>query len=188
MIQPDTASPPPPDLEDLEALVLEVFARVWEEFSAADVEYCEATIGSLTAPSVAEDSTLSIKLESTAAISHDLGSRASSVGTSTPNPSKLHVPRVCVEMDFPILTLPPAVEPHPDHESWTPTNRSIFRGDDSDDMQFLPFADEPRFDKKMYRRFFKTLAWQGGEQTDADCELPLLCHSCSIQRTLAGLQ
>ena len=176
MTQADTPSPPPPDLEDLEALVLEVFARVWEEFSAADAEYCETTIGSLAATSVAEDSTLSIESESTAAQPHDicrLGSRASSVGTSTPGPSKPHIPRVCVETDFPTLILPPAVEPYPEHECWTPADRSIFRGDDCDDMQFFPFADEPAFDKRRYRKFFKTLAWQGGEQMDADRESSL---------------
>jgi len=173
----DTSSPPPPGLEDLEALVLEVFARVWEEFSVADAEYCETAIGSLAANSVAEATALSVESESTAALPHDMshsGSRASSVDTSTLGPSKPLVPRFCVETDVLTLTLPPAVEPYPEYESWALTNRSIFRGDDSDDMQFMPFADEPAFDKQTYRNFFKTLAWQGGEQMDADCESPLL--------------
>lgn len=172
-----TPSPTSPGLEDLEALVLEVFARVWEEFSTADAVYCDTTIRSLAATSVAEDDIPLAKSESTTTLAHDIfhsGSRASSVDASTPDPSKPHVPRVCAETDIPILTLPPGVEPYPEHESWAPTNRSIFRGDDSDDMQFLPFADEPAFDKKTYRKFFKTLAWQGGEQMDADCETFLL--------------
>jgi len=177
MTRTDTPSPPPPDLEDLEALVLEVFSRVWEEFSVADAEYCEAAIGSLAATSVADsDSTLSTGSESSPASPrgiHRLGSPASSVSTSTPDSPKPHIPRICVETDIPALTLPPVVEPYPEYESWAPTNKSIFRGDDSDDMQFLPFADEPGFDKRVYQKFFKTLAWQGGEQMDADCELPL---------------
>ena len=176
MTRTDTPSPSPPDLEDLEALVLEVFSRVWEEFSVADAEYCEVVIGSLAATSVAEDDTLSTGSESTAAPPHGihhLGSPTLSVGTPTPDPSKPHIPRICVETDTPTLTLPPAVEPYPEYECWAPTNKSIFRGDDSDDMQFLPFADEPGFDQKAYQKFFKTLAWQGGEQMDADCESTL---------------
>ena len=173
MTRTDTPSPPPPDLEDLEPLVLEVFSRVWEEFSVADAEYCEATIGSLAATSVAEDSTLSTRSESTVEPPHGihhLGSPASSVSTPTPDPSKPQTPRICVETGVPALTPPSSVEPYPEYESWAPTNKSIFRGDDSDDMQFLPFADEPGFDKQTYQKFFKTLAWQGGEQMDADCE------------------
>ena len=176
MTQTDVPSSPAPDLEGLEALVLEVFARVWEEFSVADAEHCETAIGSLATTSVAEDTTLSTGSESTAAPPcnvYNPGSPASSVGTSTPDPSKSHIPRICAETHPPTLTLPPAVEPYPEYESWTPTNRSIFRGDDSDDMQFLPFADESGFDTRTYRNFFKTLAWQGGEQRDADCESPL---------------
>ena len=176
MAQTDTSSLPSPDLEDLEALVLGVFARVWEEFSLADAEYCEIAIGSLAVTSVAEDTNLSTGSEGTEAQPRDiyhLDPPTSSVDTPFPDPPKLHIPRICVEADFPTLTLPPAVEPYPEYESWTPTNRSIFRGDDSDDMQFLPFADEPGFDKQAYVKFFKTLAWQGGEQMDADCESPL---------------
>ena len=173
----DTPSPLPPDLEDLEALVLEVFARVWEEFNAADTEYCEAAIGSLAATSVAEDNTLSTKFESAAALPYDACrsiSRASSVDTTSQGSFKPHVPRVCAETDIQTFTLPPTVEPYPEHESWAPTDRPIFRGDDSDDLQFCPFADEPSFDKEAYQKFFKTLAWQGGEQTDADCGSPFL--------------
>jgi hypothetical protein len=70
--------------------------------------------------------------------------------------------------------LPPAVKSYPEHESWAPTNRSIFRGDDADELQFLPFADEPDFDKKAYRNFFKTLAWQGGKKMDTDRETSLV--------------
>lgn len=172
-----TPSPTPPGLEGLEALVLEVFARVWEEFSAADAKYCDTAIGSLAAASVAEDDSLSAKPESTAALAHDMshsGSPAPSVDPTTPGPPKPPVPRVCAETDIPTLTLPPGVDPYPEYESWAPTNRSIFRGDDSDDLQFLPFADEPTFDKKAYKKFFKTLAWQGGEQLDADCDLLFL--------------
>ncbi|KAF9787944.1 hypothetical protein BJ322DRAFT_1180497 [Thelephora terrestris] len=169
----DTSPFPPPSLQDIEALVLEVFSRVWEEFNAADTEYCETTIGSLAAPSVAQDTTRVVKSESTAALLRDmkhLGSRASRVGISTSGSSILHIPRVCRETNVQTFILPPAVEPCTQYESWTPTNRSIFRGDDSDDMQFLPFADEHAFNKKAYGKFFKTLAWQGGEQMDADLE------------------
>ena len=173
----DTPPPPPPDLEDLEALVLEVFTRVWGEFGVADVDYCEAAIGSLAATSVAEDDILTTEYESAVAPSHDIHpsiSRSSNVNKSIPEPSKPRTPRVYPETDIPALALPQAVEPYPEYESWAPTNRSIFRGDDSNDLQFLPFADEPDFDKKAYRNFFKTLAWQGSKKMDADRESFLL--------------
>lgn len=168
----DTPTPSPSGLDDLEALVLDVFARVWEEFNVADTEFCEATIGSLAAASMAEDNTLVIKSESSTALPGDMGSRVSSIAASISSPSKPYIPRVCCETDIPVLKLPPAVEHYPEYESWAPTNRSIFRGDDSDDMQFLPFADEPAFDKPAYGSFFKTLAWQGSGKIDADCESP----------------
>jgi hypothetical protein len=187
----DTPSPPPPGLEDLEALVLEVFSRVWEEFNVADAEYCEATIGSLAATSVAEDNTLATKSETTAALPCDMshrGSRLSGVATLALGPPGPHVPHVRGEPDIPTLTSPLAVEPYPEHESWTPTTRSIFRGDDSNDMQFLPFADEPAFDKTVYRKFFKTLAWQGGEQMDVDRGLPTVITFVASSKHWVGLQ
>jgi hypothetical protein len=170
----DTSSLPPLSLKDIEALVLEVFSRVWEEFNAADAEYCETTIGSLAAPSVAQDTTCVVKSESIGASPRDMNhlvSRASCVVISTSGSSILHIPRVCRETNVQTFILPPAVEPCTQYESWTPTNRSIFRGDDSDDMQFLPFADEHAFNKEAYGKFFKTLAWQGSERLDAECEL-----------------
>jgi hypothetical protein len=170
----DTPPTSPPGLYDLEALVLRVFAQVWEQFNVADSEFCEAAIGSLAASSVAEDNTLVIRSESTAPLTGNTKSRASSAVTSTSRPSEPHVPYVSGETDIPTFPLPPAVEPYPEYESWTPTDRSIFRGDDSNDMQFLPFADESAFDKKIYSTFFKTFAWQGCKKADADCELPLV--------------
>ena len=161
----DTPSPSPPGLGDLETLVLQVFAQVWEEYNVADTGFCEATIGSLAVSSIVEDNTLATKSETTS---------VSTEVTSTLCLPKPRVPCVCGETEILTFTLPPSVEPYPEYESWTPTDRSIFRGDDSDDMQFLPFADEPAFDKKSYCSFFKTLAWQGSERLHTDRELPLL--------------
>ena len=98
----DTPSPPPPDLEGLETLVLEVFARVWSEFGAADADYCEATIGSLTATSVAGGDTLSTESKSVAAPAHDMYrsiSPSSNVDESIPDRSRPHIPRVYPETD-----------------------------------------------------------------------------------------
>lgn len=175
-----TSSPPPPDLEDLEVLVLEVFTRVWGEFGVADADYCEAAIGSLTATSVAKDDLLSAESESVLTLFHDIHpsiSRSSNVDESIPESSKPHTPRVYPETGIPTLALPQAVKPYPEYESWAPTDRSIFLGDDANDLHFLPFADEPDFDKKVYRNFFKTLAWQSGKQMDVERESFLLWRS-----------
>lgn len=169
----DTPSPPPPDTEDLETLVLDVFARVWREFNTADTVYCEATIGSLAAPSVDEGTIPITKPENTAVSLGDTnhpGPRELRAATSVSSHLKPEVPRIYAETDILTLKLPPAVEPYPEYESWVPTNTSIFRGDDSNDMQFFPFADEPTFDKQAYSKFFKTFAWQGSEQMDPDRE------------------
>ena len=171
----DTPSPSPPDIEDLEILVSDVFSRVWGEFNTADTVYCGATIGSLAASSVDKDNIPATKSENATALpsntSHP-GSPELCAATSVSGYLEPKVPRVCTEIGIPTLKLPPAVEPHPEYESWVPTNTSIFRGDDSDDMQFFPFADEPAFDKQAYSKFFKTFAWQGGEQMDPDREPP----------------
>lgn len=173
----DTLSSSLPGLGDLEALVLCVFARVWEEFNIADTEFCETTIGSLAAPPVAEDNTLATKSKNTAVLPGDMKPCVPSAVTPTSCPSEPRVPCVCDETDIQTFPLSPAVEPYPEYEGWTPTNRSIFRGDDSDPMQFLPFADEPAFDQHAYSDFFKAFAWQGSEQMDADCELLLVWPS-----------
>src|SRR5690242_2839425 len=108
-------SPPPPGTDDLEMLVLDVFSRVWNEFSVADTEYCEAAIGALAAATVTEDVRPSLKLGSETETSQD----ANSCPLPSPDPLKPHLPRAYVETDIPTVVLPPAVKPYPAYEGWT---------------------------------------------------------------------
>ncbi|KAJ7016348.1 hypothetical protein C8F04DRAFT_1345956, partial [Mycena alexandri] len=48
----------------------------------------------------------------------------------------------------------------PAHEYCTPATRNIFQGDDSNDLPFIPFADDPNFDHARYFKEFKTFGWE----------------------------
>ncbi|KAH9943538.1 hypothetical protein B0H21DRAFT_695633 [Amylocystis lapponica] len=54
--------------------------------------------------------------------------------------------------------------PHSTYESCAPTICNILHGDDSDDMPFLPFADDPGFDIIDYIREHKRFAWQSANR------------------------
>ncbi|KAF8351574.1 hypothetical protein F5887DRAFT_913317 [Amanita rubescens] len=59
------------------------------------------------------------------------------------------------------LRMPQAIFPSPQYEACTPLEQNIYLGDDSSDMPFLPFADDPSFsDWKSHSDEHKTLSWQ----------------------------
>jgi hypothetical protein len=59
------------------------------------------------------------------------------------------------------LRMPQETFPSPQYEACTPLDQNIYLGDDSSDMPFLPFADDPRFsDWKSHSDEYKTLSWQ----------------------------
>lgn len=54
----------------------------------------------------------------------------------------------------------PSLSPCPEYESCLATGRPIHRGDDSDDLDFVPFPGDPTFDLEDYEDLYKSFAWQ----------------------------
>lgn len=65
-----------------------------------------------------------------------------------------------------VLRVPqPTIIPTDPYEACTPAYRTILHGDDANDLSFIPFADDPRFDGKAYAAEYKRFAWQERHST-----------------------
>ncbi|KAJ7508873.1 hypothetical protein B0H11DRAFT_1703540 [Mycena galericulata] len=62
--------------------------------------------------------------------------------------------------------------PLPEHEYCTPTARNIFQGDDPHELPFIPFADDPAFDRAKYSEEYKAVSWLNS--VDPDLELVVI--------------
>lgn len=60
----------------------------------------------------------------------------------------------------------PFLEPTSSYESCSPTNRSIFVGDDSDELPFIPFPDDPYFKVFEYCDQYNSLSWDKAYNSD----------------------
>ncbi|KAI0062809.1 SET domain-containing protein [Artomyces pyxidatus] len=52
------------------------------------------------------------------------------------------------------------IQPHAPYEACAPATRNIFVGDDPDHMPFIPFEDDPTFDRDSHMEMYRHLAWQ----------------------------
>ncbi|KAI1793730.1 SET domain-containing protein [Ganoderma leucocontextum] len=150
------------------AVVKKQFKDVWREYYAWDPIHCSEMIASLRISTPVVPSTVDFNVvhlnapreiqpgtrsASTAAqgasftryIVHDSGlSEMELVGADTINAAS------------------PPPTPYPSYESCTPTSRNILHGDDPHSMPFLPFSDDPSFDRTDYVLDHKSFAWQEG--------------------------
>jgi hypothetical protein len=70
--------------------------------------------------------------------------------------------------------------PCPSYESCTPSSRTIYVGDDSADMPFIPFADDETFAHlSLINEHYDSFSWQYHEVWDPDREHRLHCPSFS---------
>jgi histone-lysine N-methyltransferase EZH2 len=56
----------------------------------------------------------------------------------------------------------------PAHEYATPSARNIFLGDDPGALPFIPFADDPTFNRALFLREYKKFSWRMAS-ADTDC-------------------
>ncbi|KAL6299334.1 hypothetical protein BKA93DRAFT_742494 [Sparassis latifolia] len=54
------------------------------------------------------------------------------------------------------------IEQYTPYEACAPVSSNIYHGDDSHDMPFVPFADDPTFDANKHMLEYEHLAWQDG--------------------------
>lgn len=87
---------------------------------------------------------------------------------------RVPVEEVMVSTDF---------EPHPIYESCPPTSKNIARRfhdlNDTEQIPFIPYADEPNFDAEEYAMECESFAWQVIWK-DPDRETSSLLHPCRL--------
>jgi hypothetical protein len=168
----------PPDLpisrdpDESRALTLQVYKEVWDEFNKWKVEYCKQRLLLLQKPLPPPAAAETALLE--ASNLRDGG-----------EPGEVEIIYICdSEDDIPLhpggstvltcetvhLKLPKLrnklFAPHPRYESCTPAVQSIaFRPgsaaeEELDILPFVPYADDPTFDAKVYLGQWKYFGWE----------------------------
>ena len=146
------------------ALIYSVYEDVWKDFYDWENQYCNTILRFLdTESTIHEDETADFL----GSESWD-GLRASSIYESVQVLEYIKQgPVKSIKKSYTITA--PVVEPHDAYESCSPTDRSIFVGDDADELPFLPFADDPSFNVKNYCEQFTAFAWEKDSNSDREC-------------------
>ena len=161
----DTDSELPEPTRDL---IYSVYEDVWRDFYDWEHQYCHKVLQLVDAESgVNQPPAQIVDVGEDLAFEYDAGValRASTFNESVQvlefsNGEPVESTRTSYTVFAPII------EPYESYESCSPTSRSIFVGDDSDEMPFVPFADDPSFDIVDYQEQFKTFAWEKGNNSD----------------------
>ncbi|OCB85032.1 SET-domain-containing protein [Sanghuangporus baumii] len=165
--------------EAVSSLITSVYNDVWDEFYAWEQDYCASEIHSLQSDITKTDASgESLESEST-----DIVSPQSFFTNIPASPDSLHWenPSEKVErrdeaaalVDYKMVHLKaPKLNPTPCYESCSSMSTSVFAGDDSDDMPFVPFPGS-NFDFAGYRNHHERFAWEK-ERLDPDKETIIL--------------
>ena len=177
-------------------LVRSVLSQVQTEFTAWNVAYCHQILTSLAAPStwrscLHPDLRLA-SMDATPRSSSDVPSVSPVANSPAPLVfQELYSPDgVVIEsssMKLEIFHLSSSLEPHPPYESCSPLHRSVFKGDDSDNMDFIPYADDHTFDQTNHTYHYGTFSWQN--TFDPDCEhftRPMIVRHDNILQLCSG--
>ena len=159
-------------------LVQNILSQVQAEFIVWNAGHCHQTLTSLTAPSNWRScrhpdfrSPTLVSIPPTSNSSPEVGCVIPEVNSSllsiqvySPEGTVIETSSVKIEVIHAISSL----EPHPRYESCSPLHRNLFKGDDSDNMDFVPYADDYTFDQTSHMRHYGTLSWK--DDYDPDCE------------------
>lgn len=163
-------------------LVRSVLSQVQTEFTTWNVAYCRQTLSSFTASSNWQ-SCLHPDLRSpglasmTATFNSSPDARLVVSEANSPSPllsQQVYSPDGTVieasSVKLEVIHITSSVEPHPPYESCSPLHRNVFKGDDSDNMDFIPYADDHTFDQTSHTDHYGSFSWQ--DAFDPDCEHP----------------
>ncbi|KAG8213745.1 hypothetical protein J3R82DRAFT_10451 [Butyriboletus roseoflavus] len=163
-------------------LVRRVLSQVQTEFTMWNASHCHQAFTSF-APSSTWRSCLHPNLRSPTLASMTTTSNSSPSPVASEANSPL--PLVSQEVYSPdgavveissvkleVIHLSSSAEPHPPYESCSPLHRSVFKGDDSDNMAFIPYADDHTFDQISHTRHYGSFSWQ--DAFDPDLEVIVL--------------
>lgn len=71
-----------------------------------------------------------------------------------------------VSVSLEVINAEPVLDTHPTYESCSPSLRNTFKGDDDDNMLFIPYADDPSFNQVDHSSWYESFSWQ--EDFDPD--------------------
>ncbi|KAI6026383.1 hypothetical protein BKA83DRAFT_27762 [Pisolithus microcarpus] len=77
-----------------------------------------------------------------------------------------------VSVSLEVINAEPVLDTHPTYESCSPSLRNTFKGDDDDNMLFIPYADDPSFNQVDHSSWYESFSWQ--EDFDPDLQVILL--------------
>ena len=180
-------------------LVRRVLSQVQAEYTVWNVAHCHQALTSFTASSTWQSclhpDLCSPSLASMAAapkFPHDARPVVPEVNSPLPLVSQevYSLDEDVIEnssVELEIVHISSSVETHPPYESCSPLHRSVFKGDDSDNMDFIPYADDHAFDQISHTNHYGSFSWQ--DAFDPDCErhtLPMIVRHDNIQQLCSG--
>lgn len=156
-------------------LVLCVFLEVQTEFTKWNHTSCRRDLQSSASPLFPRSSSFEYRLSqgskrpSVSARSIDLlnaGGDAQSLAASSTTKARVLQTLYSTDVTTTTETLLDTIEigppfgPHPPYESCSPLHRNVFKGDDDDNMRFIPYADDPDFDQIDHTLCYEGFLWQ----------------------------
>ncbi|KAI0052033.1 SET domain-containing protein [Auriscalpium vulgare] len=118
--------------------VARVFREVWDELSRRQYEDACRSISALARP--------------VPPAARPLADRRRHVSNNLVASYDTLEPEIC-EIEL-------TVDPHPPYDSCAPLGSNTYVGDDSSEMPFFPYEDDPTFDRQTYLAMYSQLAWQ----------------------------
>lgn len=156
-------------------LVQSVLSQVQTEFATWNVAHCREALTSLTASSTWRSCLHpGLRLPVMAAFNSSPDTRPDVSVANSPSLllcQQVYSPDGGVETSsvaLEVVHIISSLETHPPYESSSPLHRSVFKGDDSDSMDFIPYADDHTFDQTSHTYHYESFSWQ--DAFDPDCE------------------
>ncbi|KAH7888330.1 SET domain-containing protein [Phlebopus sp. FC_14] len=168
-------------LDSAAELVQSVLSSVHAEFTSWNNAYCERALSTLASPSPKTQGSYRFLPDTSSKVCIPDPS-SSKIVDDTPVPTcSLRALRTSYSQDGCRLETPiyldtydisTPLSPHPPYEFCAPVARNLFKGDDDDNMPFIPYADDPSFDQVDHTRCYDSFSWQN--DVDPDWEVIVL--------------
>ncbi|KAH7922106.1 SET domain-containing protein [Leucogyrophana mollusca] len=175
-----------------------LFLEVWKEYWEWDKQHCRDVLQSFSSVGGSDDHETGLRgIENLFALPPKASSPAKEAAPSggshlsASTTQYFNVNTITAE-EFP---------PHKPYESCSPLPRTIFKGDDADEMPFIPYADEEDFDFLDHTLCYESFAWQSNRinpdyivileaahrlYTQHSISYPAIDNTCALPRKLSS--
>lgn len=153
------------NIRSLKVLIRREFQDVWSEYFVAEYERCSASIASLSTQGAAEKN-----FPNTFATSYPFPPAPDTIPTATGTGSIDSSTFTIYDYEYGQSPPPStfkaevarlhAIAPAPDYEATSPLYSCVTKGDDPDDLPFLPFATSSDLKAAHFMDLHGGLAWQ----------------------------